>query len=1280
MHINKYISVGFALVLAGLVIVWYEQSIFTVASAQQGNNLKIVGPDGSATPVVNEKGRLPLRVVDAQGQPVSDMTFESGSPEIARVEAATGMVTGVERGFATISARRGAQSVSAFIVVTRVAGSNGVRVPGDTKSDMGGRTYFSDPEKSLILKKNSDNAPVLPFAGRAGMSGRSDGPRSEALFAGPTSLSVDNSPQGGIYITDTLNHSIRKIDFNDRVSTILGNGSPGTNINNITPFESAAFSGPLGVAVDTGGNLIIADTQNHAIYIADLAKREVRLLAGQPGVAGRADGKGRTARFSRPGSIAINKDGTAISVCDLGNKLMRLITRDGDVNTIGILSRSNREANSLAANLESDGIVFENPSSVSFDGVGNIYVVDDRGAFVITQPETAPQVVPLAQPSVTFNQARSLVVRGTQTFVLDVRAATEAEAVKIVTVGAPRIAVIDPPVARIEGGLEVTIRGGNFAPESLVVLGDLVIDRADTRVVSATEIRFRVPAQNASGNKTLSVRTRGGLAQGELVIVPKPLSELKDGEITTVAGGVPFIGDGGNPLSCTLAMPGGLTVDAQGNLLLADIRNQRVRSINSSSNDIVTIAGNGLTSSDANPEGQNALAVNLTEPLDVAIDSQGNFYTNNFTTLLRVDALTGIVKVVGNSESVSAFALDSRDNLFITDVNCHCVRRIDAVTGAASIIAGTGLPGSGGDGGPAINAQFNVPSDIDIDSADNIFIADRNNHRIRRIDAATGVITTVAGQGLDGFAGDGGLAVNARLTAPRGVAVDSKGNLIIADTDNNSIRLVEGSSGNIRTIAGAGGPDGRSGDGGPATMALLNSPTRVAVDGNGIIYISDEQNNVVRRIDTNGIITTFVGSDSVDLRGDNIPALRSRLFQPFAIAFDLNNNLIIADTMSGRIRRVDSNSQIIQTIAGSQNQGELGDDGPAINAFLTFPLSLKLERNGDLLVLDGGLVRRIVAADGTIRRVAGSRESMMNGDGIPALEAVLSTPEAIIIDAAGNIFIAEADSHRVRRVDAATGIITTVAGTGTSGFSGEDGPARSAQLSVPTALAIDARGNLFIGDSGNGRIRRIDAATGTITTFAGNGRLGNGEQDGDGGHARDASFSTRIGDLLFDRDGNLFVADTFFNRVRRIDSRGTITRVAGGNSGGGLTGDGGLAVNATLRGPDGLALDSAGNLFIADTGNDRIRVVRAAARPGGNQLMITSAAFNKPELTINGSGFGTAGARVMVNGRDVSSAIASQNSTTITLRGNKKRLNIRRGQNQLVVTVGGLTANFTFNF
>ena len=331
-------------------------------------------------------------------------------------------------------------------------------------------------------------------------------------------------------------------------------------------------------------------------------------------------------------------------------------------------------------------------------------------------------------------------------------------------------------------------------------------------------------------------------------------------------------------------------------------------------------------------------------------------------------------------------------------------------------------------------------------------------------------ISTIAGSGVGGFCGDGGPATSACLADPMGIAVDTHGAFFIVDQSAH-VRRVD-PSGLITTVAG-NGTQGFCGDGGPALGACFMSPRGVAVDSNGILYMSDSFNHRIRKVDATGTITTVAGVGAHGFCGDGGPAVTACLDTPQGIAVDALGNLFIADSHNNRIRRVDT-SGVITTVAGNGSGSFCGDDGPATSACLWFPIGVAAGANGVLFIADifNDVVRK-VGASGTITTVAGMpfRHDYCGDDG-PATEACFRGPRGVAVDADGVLYVADEDSHRVRRVDLG-GTITTVAGNGTAGFCGDGGLSSEGCLSHPVGLAIDNGGALLIGDVFNHRVRRI---------------------------------------------------------------------------------------------------------------------------------------------------------------------------------------------------------------
>ncbi|OYV76399.1 MAG: hypothetical protein B7Z74_00540, partial [Deltaproteobacteria bacterium 21-66-5] len=554
-------------------------------------------------------------------------------------------------------------------------------------------------------------------------------------------------------------------------------------------------------------------------------------------------------------------------------------------------------------------------------------------------------------------------------------------------------------------------------------------------------------------------------------------------------------------------------------------------------------------------------------------------------------ALQNNLPAVDASVSPRAIAVDSSGDLFFADDTLNVVFEVNHTSGIITTVAGNGTPGFSGDGGPATAAELNGPDSVAVDSSGNLFIADAYNDRVREVDLATGVITTVAGNGTLGSSGDGGPATSAELNYPQGIAVDSSGHLFIADAFNNRIREVNLATGAITTIAGDR-TAGSNGDGGPATAAELREPSGVGVDSCGDLFIADTFDERIREVDhATGVITTVAGNGTWGFSGDGGPATEAEIGASAGIAVDSSGDLFIAD-LGGRIREVDHSTGIITTVAGNGTYGFSGDGGPATAAELDIIQGVAVDSSGNLFIADTNnrRVREVDLATDVITTVAGNGTRAFSGDGGPATAAELDAPESIAVDSLDDLFIADRTNNRIREVHHATGVITTVAGNGTAGFSGDGGPATAAELDAPESVAVDSSGDLFIGDAFDNRIREVDLTTGVITTVAGNGT---GGYSGDGGPATAAELNFPAG-IAVDSSGDLFIADRTNNRIREVDlTTGIITTVAGDGAGGvfgGFGGDGGPATAAELSWPAGVALDSSGDLIIADS-NERIRKV-----------------------------------------------------------------------------------------
>jgi uncharacterized protein (TIGR03437 family) len=529
------------------------------------------------------------------------------------------------------------------------------------------------------------------------------------------------------------------------------------------------------------------------------------------------------------------------------------------------------------------------------------------------------------------------------------------------------------------------------------------------------------------------------------------------------------------------------------------------------------------------------------------------------------------------------FAIDGQGDVYFSAPGIFMVLKV-APTGIVTVVAGNGLGRFGGDGGLATGASLAYPSGLALDSAGNLYIADSSLSNIRRVDK-NGIITTIAGQtGAAGFAGDGGPATKALLGNPSGLAIDKSGNLYIADGGNSRVRMID-TTGTISTIAG-NGTFGLTGDGGAAAKATLNYPLDLAVDAAGNLYIADTYNGAVRKISLSGIISTVA----------------AQLSQPRGVAVDASGNVYVADSFHERILRIDSNGNMTR-VAGTGQAGFSGDGSAATAAMFSTPNGVAVDSSGAVYVADGdnNRIRRFTPG-GNVKTFAGTNTS--TGDGGTSTRARLLSPFGVAVDASGNLYIADSGENRIRKVTLA-GTITTVAGTGQTGGSGDNGPAISATLNSPGGVALDSAGNLYIADSGNSVIRRVDASTGNISLFAGNYKCcyaGTGT-GGDGGPAIAATLFDPLS-VAVDESGNVYLTDSVrFGAVvagvaiRKVTTDGIIHPWAGGGSAGpGFGGDGGPPLNAQFganyffdikTGPDG-------SLYVADSGNNRIRKIDPA--------------------------------------------------------------------------------------
>ena len=650
----------------------------------------------------------------------------------------------------------------------------------------------------------------------------------------------------------------------------------------------------------------------------------------------------------------------------------------------------------------------------------------------------------------------------------------------------------------------------------------------------------------------------------------------------------PSIGDGKRGIDVVLTLVDGIATDPHGNIYISHRSQNRIRKL-SPNGTITTIAGNGIAGFSG--DGVPALGSSLNFPAGLVFD---------------------------------------KGNLYVADRNNHRIRKIDS-NGIISTVAGTGMPECCNDNGLAVEAHLHFPSDIDVDTEGNLYISDRSNNRIRKVNS-DGIITTIAGLGKPGYGGDFGPADKALLKYPFGISLDNKGNFYIADRGNNRVRKID-QRGIITTIAGDG-THSFGGDYGPANQSSLAFPTDVIVDSLGVIYIADRNNNRVRKIDRLGVITTLMGFSQTEFNGDNEISAETTLHLPFALALNGEDRLLVVDRNHFRVREVRLQSNHVETVAGNGTFLFRGDGGPGGGATLDAPSGIAVDSKGNVLFADR-LHQRIrrVGSNGIIETVIGNGKQGNEGNGRPSIEATLHLPEVLVIDHEENIYLTQRTGNAwIIRKSNAEGIITHFAGNGRQGNTGDGGPAIEASFHTISDIAADGSGNIFIADSINRNIRKIDKqgiismiaeanlealgtevhpngivvdkvgsiffsdsgsskvykidTSGAIALIAGTGDFGD---HGDEGPALEAGLRSP-GGLAIGPDGFLYIAEQTTHRIRKVDSSGVITRYAGTGEFG-YSGDGGPAIEANIKTPFRMDFDREGNLYFSDRDNNRIRKV-----------------------------------------------------------------------------------------
>ncbi|MGB7217219.1 MAG: IPT/TIG domain-containing protein [Vicinamibacterales bacterium] len=694
----------------------------------------------------------------------------------------------------------------------------------------------------------------------------------------------------------------------------------------------------------------------------------------------------------------------------------------------------------------------------------------------------------------------------------------------------PTVTAILPAAGSTQGSTSVTITGTNFVSGATVTIGGVAA--TNVQVTNATTITAATAPHAAEGG--VSVVVTNADTQVATLLNAFTYGQVGGYTFTTLAGSSGGFGSAdGTGTAARFFNPGNASVDSAGNVYVADTTNHVIRKI-TASGDVTTLAGSAGNAGSADGTGS---AARFNSPLGVAVDASFN--------------------------------------VLVADTANHTIRKITPA-GVVTTLAGlAGTPGSA-DAVFAL-ARFSKPSAIAVDGAGNIFIADTENHTIRRIFAGNAGTNTMAGlAGVPGSANGFGTA--ARFNKPQGIAVDNAGNVYVADTGNHVLRKITG-GGNVGSLAGTAGSAGTAD--GQTSSARFNSPQSLTVDHDGTIFVADTLNHTIRMVTPVGAVSTLAGLAGSAGRAEGT-GTDARFNAPAGVAIDATGNLYITDTSNHALRKMTMSTEVVTTLAGSPSNGSI--DNTTAAALFASPSSVAVDGSGTVYIADtfNHTIRKITPG-GIVTTLAGSAGNSGSADGTGSA-ARFFLPSGIAVDAAGTVVVADTSNHTIRTITSA-GVVTTLAGlAGTKGSA--DGTGSAARFNFPNAVAVDGSGTVFVADTVDHTIRKI-TSSGVVTTLAGS--VGNfGSADGTGSAAR---FVYPAG-VAVDGSGTVFVADTDSHTIRKITSAGVVTTLAGVAGTGGSADGTGTAARFTF--PFGVAVDGAGNVFVADAGNHTIRQITPA--------------------------------------------------------------------------------------
>ena len=1037
--------------------------------------------------------------------------------------------------------------------------------PWGVAFDSNDNLYVADSSNDTV-RKITPAGVVTTLAGAPGQPGSADGTGATARFNLPTGLACDAS--GNIYVADLTSDTVRKITPAGVVTTLAG--TAGVAGSTDSAHGSPLFNHPVALACDASGNVYVADQGNNTVRRIS-ASGVVTTVAGTAGMAGLVDGMGSAALFDAPSGIACDA-ASNIYVADYDGQIIRRITAGGVVNTVaGSGAAGSADGRGNAAS-------FNNPAGITCDAVGNLYIADSSnntirravcpstvGGFIRVghgshgtislsgQSGAAPAVVPAQHGD---SQAFTIIPDA------------HYHVTDVVADGVSLGSVTSYSFINVAEGHALT---ASFAADRVALtvnttgMGSVVkepdqatYDYGSTVQLSANAgsgYVFSGWSGGASGSASPATVTMNGAMNVTATFAVDPATLL---HVMTVAGTAGVTGSAdGSGAAASFASPMRMACDPDGDVYLADTSNSTIRKV-SRAGVVTTFAGSAGQQGSADGSGS---AARFSFPSGVACDSNGNVYVaDTFNHTIRkispagvVTTLAGSVGQAGNVDGTGggarfdypiAAACDAAGNVYVSD-NDDTIRK---VTPAGVVTTLAGSPGqSGSTDATGSAARFSYPAAVVCDASDNVYVADSWNSTIRKI-TPSGVVTTLAG--VAGAVGsDDGMGSASRFNSPNGIACDTAGNLFVTDSNNDTIRRVT-PTGVVTTVAGSAGTAGTTD--GAGSGALFNTPIGVACDAVGNVYIGDFGSYTIRKGFCPSTVGGFIGvaqgsHGTVSLSGQSGAA-------PTAVPVQHGNS-------QGYAIAADPGYQIDVVTADGVTLGY-----PATYTFGSVTSDHTLTASFSRVM--------------QVTTFAGDPWTFGSIDGTGA-SASFNTPVDVTCDATGNVYVADENNSTVRKITPA-GAVTTFAGL--AGYRGStDGTGSLARFFDPQGLDCDSSGNVYVADTSSFTIRKITPAR-VATTFAGSANL-QGSSNGTGSSAR---FYNPV-DVACDPSGNVYVADCSNDVIRKITPAGVVSNFAGSPGQSGSTDGTGSAARFDF--PDGVDCDASGNVYVTDSQNDTVRKI-----------------------------------------------------------------------------------------